>query len=81
MKPQRMRITHELVSAYGMLDHMQVLVRASFSSPTFPRLLFHFIFRVLSSYGIAKCAPFIYVFLSVEGKAGVGGRDDQVSYG
>ena len=26
MKPQRMRITHELVSAYGMLDKMHVLV-------------------------------------------------------
>ena len=26
MKPQRMRVTHELVSAYGMLDKMHVLV-------------------------------------------------------
>ena len=26
MKPQRMRMTHELVSAYGMLDKMHVLV-------------------------------------------------------
>ena len=26
MKPQRMRITHELVSAYSMLDKMHVLV-------------------------------------------------------
>jgi histone deacetylase 1/2 len=28
MKPHRMRITHDLVSAYGMLDKMQVLVRS-----------------------------------------------------
>lgn len=28
MKPQRMRMTHELVSAYGMLDKMHVLVSA-----------------------------------------------------
>lgn len=27
MKPQRMRITHELVSAYDMLPKMHVLVR------------------------------------------------------
>ena len=27
MKPQRMRMTHELVAAYDMLDQMQVLVR------------------------------------------------------
>ena len=27
MKPQRMRMTHELVSAYDMLDQMHVLVR------------------------------------------------------
>ena len=27
MKPQRMRMTHELVSAYDMLDKMHVLVR------------------------------------------------------
>lgn len=27
MKPQRMRITHELIAAYGMLDKMHVLVR------------------------------------------------------
>lgn len=27
MKPHRMRVTHDLVSAYGMLDKMQVLVR------------------------------------------------------
>lgn len=26
MKPQRMRITHELLSAYGMLDKMHILV-------------------------------------------------------
>lgn len=26
MKPQRMRITHELVSVYGMMDKMHVLV-------------------------------------------------------
>ena len=26
MKPQRMRMTHELLSAYGMLDKMDVLV-------------------------------------------------------
>ena len=31
MKPQRMRITHELVSAYGMLDKMHVLVSATLS--------------------------------------------------
>lgn len=29
MKPQRMRITHELVSAYDMLPKMHVLVRVS----------------------------------------------------
>jgi len=27
MKPQRMRMTHELVAAYDMLDKMHVLVR------------------------------------------------------
>jgi hypothetical protein len=27
MKPHRMRITHDLVTAYGLLDKMQVLVR------------------------------------------------------
>jgi len=27
MKPHRMRVTHDLVSAYGMLDKMHVLVR------------------------------------------------------
>lgn len=27
MKPHRIRVTHDLVSAYGMLDKMQVLVR------------------------------------------------------
>lgn len=27
MKPHRMRMAHDLVSAYGMLDKMQVLVR------------------------------------------------------
>ncbi len=32
MKPQRMRITHELVSAYDMLPKMHVLVRLSISS-------------------------------------------------
>lgn len=26
MKPHRMRVTHDLVSAYGMLDKMHVLV-------------------------------------------------------
>jgi histone deacetylase 1/2 len=26
MKPHRMRITHDLVTAYGMLPHMDVLV-------------------------------------------------------
>ena len=26
MKPQRMRMTHELVSAYGMIDKMSILV-------------------------------------------------------
>jgi hypothetical protein len=26
MKPHRMRITHDLISAYGMLDKMHVLV-------------------------------------------------------
>ena len=31
MKPQRMRMTHELVSAYGMLDKMTVLVRCPYS--------------------------------------------------
>jgi acetoin utilization deacetylase AcuC-like enzyme len=29
MKPHRMRITHDLVTAYGLLDKMQVLVRSS----------------------------------------------------
>lgn len=28
MKPHRMRVTHDLVAAYGMLDKMQILVRA-----------------------------------------------------
>lgn len=27
MKPHRMRITHDLIAAYGMLDKMHVLVR------------------------------------------------------
>lgn len=31
MKPQRMRMTHELVAAYNMLDKMHVLVRCSTS--------------------------------------------------
>ena len=30
MKPQRMRMTHELVSVYGMLDKMDILVRYMF---------------------------------------------------
>lgn len=34
MKPQRMRITHELVTSYGMLDKMHILVRRS---DLFPR--------------------------------------------
>lgn len=33
MKPQRMRITHELVSVYGMLDKMHVLVSPSLHVP------------------------------------------------
>lgn len=32
MKPQRMKMTHELVSAYDMMDKMHVLVRFLFSS-------------------------------------------------
>lgn len=34
MKPQRMRITHELVSAYGMLDKMHVLVSTTSHLPS-----------------------------------------------
>ena len=34
MKPQRMRITHELVSAYDMLPKMHVLVRTLCKSPS-----------------------------------------------
>ena len=30
MKPLRMRITHELLTAYDMLDKMDVLVSGSF---------------------------------------------------
>lgn len=30
MKPQRMRMTHELVSVYGMIDKMSILVRLLF---------------------------------------------------
>ena len=33
MKPQRMRITHELVQAYDMLPKMTVLVRLSILLP------------------------------------------------
>ena len=36
MKPLRMRITHELLTAYDMLDKMDVLVRGFlFSAPFF----------------------------------------------
>ena len=34
MKPQRMRITHELVSAYDMLPKMHVLVRTLCNLPS-----------------------------------------------
>ncbi|KAH9949034.1 histone deacetylase RPD3 [Amylocystis lapponica] len=37
MKPQRMRITHELVSAYGMLDKMHVLRPKRSSAETMTR--------------------------------------------
>lgn len=33
MKPHRMRMAHDLVSAYGMLDKMQVLVRGFLLPP------------------------------------------------
>lgn len=36
MKPQRMRMTHELVSAYDMLDRMHVLVRCRSSDSMHP---------------------------------------------
>ena len=36
MKPQRMRMTHELVSAYDMLDQMHVLVRCPTSDTELP---------------------------------------------
>lgn len=44
MKPHRMRVTHDLVSAYGMLDKMQVLVRPRCRPPSlcFPRFAFPF---------------------------------------
>ena len=38
MKPQRMRMTHELVSAYDMLDKMHVLVRYPTSDSECPTL-------------------------------------------
>jgi len=38
MKPQRMRMTHELVSAYDMLDKMHVLVRYPTSDSKSPTL-------------------------------------------
>lgn len=43
MKPQRMRLTHELVSAYGMLEHMQILVSLSlfFTFPPHVELMDH----------------------------------------
>ncbi|TFY55262.1 hypothetical protein EVJ58_g8361 [Rhodofomes roseus] len=37
MKPQRMRITHELVSAYGMLDKMHILRAKRASAETMTR--------------------------------------------
>jgi acetoin utilization deacetylase AcuC-like enzyme len=33
MKPQRMRITHELVMAYGMLEKLHVLVSLHLCEP------------------------------------------------
>lgn len=33
MKPHRIRVAHELISAYGMLDKMHVLVRGQDISP------------------------------------------------
>ncbi|TCD60061.1 hypothetical protein EIP91_010795 [Steccherinum ochraceum] len=51
MKPQRMRITHELVSAYGMLDHMQVLRAKRASAEEMTRFhtdeYIHFLSRVV----------------------------------
>ncbi|KAH8101831.1 histone deacetylase RPD3 [Cristinia sonorae] len=51
MKPQRMRITHELVSAYGMLDHMQVLRAKRASAEEMTRFhtdeYIHFLSRVI----------------------------------
>jgi hypothetical protein len=36
MKPLRMRITHELLTAYNMLDKMDVLVSDPFLRTPFP---------------------------------------------
>ena len=36
MKPLRMRITHELLTAYNMLDKMDVLVSVFFLRTLFP---------------------------------------------
>jgi len=36
MKPLRMRITHELLTAYNMLDKMDVLVSDTFLRPLLP---------------------------------------------
>lgn len=33
MKPHRIRVTHDLVTAYGMLDKMHILVRDEFHAP------------------------------------------------
>ena len=33
MKPHRIRVAHELISAYGMLDKMHVLVRGQDAPP------------------------------------------------
>lgn len=50
MKPQRMRITHELVSAYGMLDKMHILRAKRASAETMSRFhtdeYVHFLSRV-----------------------------------
>ena len=48
MKPQRMRMTHELVSVYGMIDKMSILVRLTIY---YIFLLFHDLVHVESEAG------------------------------
>lgn len=41
MKPHRMKMTHELVSAYGMLEKMEILVLFLYHKLSFQQSSYH----------------------------------------